>query len=98
MLEEVNLSNDHRAEIIPLRDPKRWRKDYLGFPVFKHLRGCPGPLCYEFDHIFPYSKGGQPTLENCQILSTKCNRKKSNKINLIAGELRESCFLGNVSG
>ena len=35
----------------------------------------------EFDHIIPFSKGGANTVKNIQILCSKCNKKKSNKIN-----------------
>ena len=34
----------------------------------------------EYDHIIPFSKGGANTVKNIQILCSKCNRKKSNKI------------------
>ncbi|CAI9112069.1 OLC1v1012444C1 [Oldenlandia corymbosa var. corymbosa] len=50
------------------RDPDRWRPDPLGNTVFRKLVGCPGCLCHDYDHIIPYSKGGQSTLENCQVL------------------------------
>lgn len=32
-----------------------------------------------FDHIFPFAKGGKSTAENCQILCTSCNLKKTDK-------------------
>jgi hypothetical protein len=35
----------------------------------------------EYDHIIPFSKGGANTVRNIQILCSKCNKKKSNKIN-----------------
>ncbi|XP_071731577.1 uncharacterized protein [Rutidosis leptorrhynchoides] len=57
-----------KAEKIKGRDPDRWRKDPLGNTIFRKLVGCPGCLCHDYDHIIPYSKGGQSTLENCQIL------------------------------
>lgn len=31
------------------------------------------------DHITPWSKGGQTTQDNCQMLCKECNRQKSNK-------------------
>lgn len=34
----------------------------------------------EFDHIVPFSKGGANTVRNLQLLCSKCNKKKSNKI------------------
>lgn len=33
----------------------------------------------EADHIIPWSKGGQTTQENCQMLCENCNRTKSDK-------------------
>lgn len=32
-----------------------------------------------FDHIFPFAKGGKSTAENCQILCSNCNLKKTDK-------------------
>lgn len=45
------------------------------------------PICGEYfqfdemegDHIKPWSKGGQTTLENCQMLCKDCNGKKTDK-------------------
>ena len=76
------------SKMIPGRDPKRWRYDAVGNPVLKALKGCMGPLCHEYDHIVPHSKGGDTMLNNCQILQTKVNREKSNKINLTEAELK----------
>ncbi len=30
----------------------------LVYLIKKNLKGCGGPLCYEYDHIVPHSKGG----------------------------------------
>ncbi|OWM90406.1 hypothetical protein CDL15_Pgr014709 [Punica granatum] len=57
-----------KAEKVKGRDPERWRRDALGNIVFRKLVGCSGCLCHDYDHIVPYSKGGQSTLENCQVL------------------------------
>lgn len=45
------------AEIVPGRHPERWRKDAAGNIVCKRFCNCHGCLCYEYDHILPFSKG-----------------------------------------
>lgn len=62
--------------------------DPFGNPVLHALRGCPGRFCHEYDHIVPYSKGGHSVVENCQILQTKVNRMKSNRVDTTFAELR----------
>jgi hypothetical protein len=69
----------NKAQTIEGRDPDRWRYDAAGNPVLKCLKGCMGPLCHEYDHIDPYSKGGKTDIDNCQILQTRLNRLKGNK-------------------
>jgi len=64
------------------RHPDRWRLDAVGNPVFKYLKGCSGPLCHEYDHIVPFSKGGKTVPENCQILQSSVNLFKSNKLDV----------------
>ncbi|KAH8493194.1 hypothetical protein H0E87_022444 [Populus deltoides] len=44
------------AEIVPGRHPERWRKDAAGNIVCKRFCNCHGCLCYEYDHILPFSK------------------------------------------
>ncbi|XP_042496595.1 uncharacterized protein LOC122075586 [Macadamia integrifolia] len=68
-----------KADIVPGRHPERWRKDPAGNIVCKRFCNCYGCLCFEYDHILPYSKGGESTAENCQILQTRVNRFKSDK-------------------
>ena len=70
------------------RSPDRWRLDALGNPVFYVFRGCQGPLCHEYDHIVPYSKGGRTSIENCQILQRQVNLYKSNKVEVTYEELK----------
>lgn len=41
---------------------------------------CGSTEFLQFDHIIPFSKGGDTTVENLQILCRSCNIKKSNKI------------------
>mmetsp|Transcript_258 Transcript_258/g.642 ORF Transcript_258/g.642 Transcript_258/m.642 type:complete len:168 (-) Transcript_258:316-819(-) len=62
------------------RDPKRWRFDAAGNLLCRGLRNCQGPLCVEFDHIHPISKGGTGDLSNCQILQSRANKSKGNKL------------------
>ncbi|CAI7753960.1 unnamed protein product [Closterium sp. NIES-53] len=54
----------------------RWRVDAAGNTVGRRFNACMGCLCYEFDHIVPYSKGGPTSVENCQVLQTRVNRFK----------------------
>ncbi|KAJ8478643.1 hypothetical protein OPV22_022370 [Ensete ventricosum] len=68
-----------KAEVVPGRHPERWRKDPAGNVVCKRFWNCLGCICYEYDHIIPFSKGGDTTAENCQILQTRVNRLKSDK-------------------
>ncbi len=39
---------------------------------------CGSSLELEYDHIIPFSCGGQSTVANVQLLCQKCNRSKSN--------------------
>ncbi|XP_011075302.1 photosystem II stability/assembly factor HCF136, chloroplastic isoform X2 [Sesamum indicum] len=77
-----------KAEVVPGRDPERWRIDAAGNIVCKGLHTCNGCLCYEYDHIIPFSKGGESVAENCQILQTRVNRLKSDKNGLDQGLLK----------
>nr|GFB09725.1 HNH endonuclease domain-containing protein [Tanacetum cinerariifolium] len=45
-----------KADTVPGRHPDRWRKDTAGNTVCKRFRNCQGCLCFEYDHILPYSK------------------------------------------
>ncbi|KMZ61429.1 HNH endonuclease domain-containing protein [Zostera marina] len=67
------------ADVVPGRHPERWRKDVAGNIVCKRFWGCLGCLCFQYDHIIPFSKGGETTAENCQILQSRVNRMKSDK-------------------
>lgn len=44
-----------------------------------HCEKCKGRITGrpEYDHIVPDGLGGEPTLENCQVLCTKCHRLKT---------------------
>lgn len=83
-----------KAEPVQGRDPARWRYDAAGNVVVRRLMNCEGCLCYEFDHIVPYSKGGLTEQDNCQILQTRANRWKSAKMGVTKEQLRDvSCDL-----
>ncbi|KAG9153690.1 hypothetical protein Leryth_026591 [Lithospermum erythrorhizon] len=68
-----------KAQTVPGRHPDRWRKDAAGNIVSKGFCGCQGCLCFEYDHIIPFSKGGLSVAANCQILQTRVNRSKADK-------------------
>ncbi|KAI3970868.1 hypothetical protein MKX01_024515 [Papaver californicum] len=76
-----------KADVLIGRHPERWRKDAAGNIVCKRFCNCQGCLCFEYDHIIPFSKGGESTVENCQILQTRVNRYKSDNDKLDKSEL-----------
>ncbi|PWA60748.1 HNH endonuclease domain-containing protein [Artemisia annua] len=77
-----------KADTVQGRHPDRWRKDAAGNIVCKRFCNCQGCLCFEYDHIVPYSKGGESVVENCQILQTRVNRFKSDKDDVDKTRLR----------
>ncbi|XP_059290720.1 uncharacterized protein LOC132044245 isoform X4 [Lycium ferocissimum] len=87
-----------KAEKVKGRDPDRWRRDPLGNTIFRKLVGCPGCLCHDYDHIVPYSKGGESTLENCQVLQATVNRSKGNRTDISKAELIQRSSYCRVSG
>ncbi|CAL0330620.1 unnamed protein product [Lupinus luteus] len=86
-----------KAEKVKGRDPERWRRDAIGNIVFRKLVGCPGCLCHDYDHILPYSKGGESTLENCQVLQATVNRSKGNRTDMSKAELIQKSRYCKVS-
>ncbi|ESW27272.1 hypothetical protein PHAVU_003G187600 [Phaseolus vulgaris] len=81
-----------KADTVLGRHPERWRKDAAGNIVCKRFYNCLGCLCYEYDHIIPFSKGGESTADNCQILQSRVNRLKSDKYNIDSNQLKDySC-------
>ncbi|KAI3412421.1 HNH domain-containing protein [Psidium guajava] len=76
------------AAVVPGRHPERWRQDPAGNVVCKRFCNCQGCLCFEYDHIVPFSKGGESTADNCQILQTRVNRFKSDKELVDATQLK----------
>ncbi|WCJ35898.1 HNH endonuclease domain-containing protein [Euphorbia peplus] len=83
-----------KAQTVAGRHPERWRRDAAGNVVCKRLCNCNGCLCFQYDHIVPFSKGGESTAENCQILQTRVNSYKSDKDGLNETHLKGySCDL-----
>lgn len=78
------------APLVDNRDPDRWRLDAAGNIVCRGLSGCSGIACHEYDHIIPYSRGGETSVENCQILQTRVNRSKRDKFEVDSVELENS--------
>jgi len=63
----------------------------------KALKGCSGSLCHEYDHIIPYSKGGETIIRNCQILQSVANRSKGNKTDIDTIKLQKSSIKVKLS-
>ena len=65
-----------------------WRCDFTDVyllvsvvtPIIVVTLIIPDEVGLEIDHIIPVSKGGKTTPDNLQVLCSKCNRRKSNKI------------------
>jgi hypothetical protein len=87
----------NRATKIDGRHPDRWRFDAAGNPVLKALKGCSGSLCHEYDHIVPYSKGGETTIRNCQVLQSFANRSKGSKTVINQETLRKNSIRVKLS-
>jgi hypothetical protein len=49
-----------KAAVVMGRHPERWRQDAAGNVVCRRFWSCHGCLCYEYDHIVPFSKGASP--------------------------------------
>ena len=45
--------------------------------LWQHCGTSAGPM--EYDHVIPYSMGGDNSVENIQLLCRRCNAAKSNR-------------------
>lgn len=73
-------------------DPKRFFSPSQRMEIFKRAKGkCEhcrtdiGKTNFHADHKRPHQRGGATTVENGQALCAGCNRKKSGKSELFAG-------------
>ena len=62
------------------------------------MRGCDGPLCYDFDHIIPLSKGGKTDVDNCQVIQKLAYLYKMNKPDASLSELKSVSFQPTPTG
>lgn len=74
LLSEDSSNSNNRSPIPSHVKQAVWMRD-KGCCV-----SCGSKENLEFDHIIPFSKGGNDSIKNLQILCLKCNRGKSNKI------------------
>lgn len=70
----IHAQNDNKRTISAKVKREVWRRDQGKCAI------CGSNSFLEFDHIIPYSKGGQSTSRNIQLLCQTCNRKKYNKM------------------
>lgn len=67
----------------------RDRRDFPGKVMVEAFKRCGGNCekCtarlysgkFAYDHVIPDQMGGEPTLENCQVLCTACHKGKTAK-------------------
>ena len=79
-LEPVSAEQSATTTQRPKSNSSRHIPDPIKVLVFQRDKGrcvwCGTDQAIEYDHIQPVSKGGQPTLNNLQLLCRSCNRKK----------------------
>ena len=75
------------------RDPVRWKRDMVENILFYPASNCYGPVCYQYDHTYPWAKGGRTSVENCEALQSSVNNFKSDKEYVPYEELKASSKL-----
>lgn len=73
--ERARMTRDYRVAIMK-------RDNYTCQKCGKYM---PDEVGLQIDHIIPVSKGGTSDAENLQVLCSKCNGRKSNKIRVHTG-------------
>ena len=69
----IKEEKERQSRIIPKSVQREvWRRDE------GRCVECKSKEKIEFDHIIPFSRGGNNTVRNIQLLCESCNRKKSN--------------------
>jgi hypothetical protein len=80
------LEQAHSA--IALEDPARHRREPIPEEIRRHVFQRDGGECQrcgsrellQFDHIIPVALGGSSEPENLQLLCSRCNREKSDRL------------------
>lgn len=76
-LAEYNTKNQRRLMTKNLREEIMKRDNYTCQICGKYM---PDEVGLHIDHIIPVSKGGKTVKSNLQVLCSKCNGSKSNKV------------------
>lgn len=76
-LNEYHSKNQRRLMTKELKDKIKERDDYTCQICGKYM---PDEVGLHIDHIIPISKGGKSIPSNLQVLCSKCNGSKSNKL------------------
>ena len=76
-LREYNSKNQRKLMTKELRRKVMIRDNYTCQICGKYM---PDEVGLQIDHIVPVAKGGKTVLSNLQVLCSKCNGRKSNKL------------------
>lgn len=72
-----NMKNQRKLMTKKLRDKIKKRDNYTCQKCGKYM---PDEVGLHIDHIIPVSKGGKSVESNLQVLCSKCNGRKTNKM------------------
>jgi 5-methylcytosine-specific restriction endonuclease McrA len=63
------------------REFSNWAKAQVALRANGRCERCTARLTgrYNYDHIIPDALGGEPTVENCQLLCKACHSEKTTK-------------------